>query len=123
MQRYESGDVELCREDVRAADGYVPCRMAILGPSPPYEYPVDDLVERVEKVVANMVKSMTKSSNIERWNKQTNRSSDKTRQNAYRNCATSSSEANRHVEAHVAIPNQTQLKQANQDEVKPAIFP
>ena len=29
--------------------------MAILGPSPPYEYPVDDLVERVEEVVANMV--------------------------------------------------------------------
>ena len=55
MQRYESGDVELCREDVQAADGYVPCRMAILGPSPPYEYPVDDLVERVEEVVANMV--------------------------------------------------------------------
>ena len=55
MQRCESGDVELCREDVRAADGYVPCRMAILGPSPPYEYPVDDPVERVEEVVANMV--------------------------------------------------------------------
>ena len=33
----------------------VPFRMAILGPSPPYEYPVDDLVERVEEVVANMV--------------------------------------------------------------------
>ena len=42
----------------------VPCRMAILGPSPPYEYPVDDQVERVEKVVANMVKNMTKSGNI-----------------------------------------------------------
>ena len=79
MQRYESGDVELCREDVQAADGYVPCRMAILGPSPPYEYPVDDLVERVEEVVANMVKNMTKSGNIKKWNKQANRSSDKTR--------------------------------------------
>ena len=123
MQRYESGDVELCREDVRAADGYVPYRMAILGPSPPYEYPVDDLVERVEEVVANMVKHMTKSGNITKWSKQATRSSDQTRQNAYRNCATSSSEANRHVEEHVAMPNLAQLTQANQDEVKPAIFP
>ena len=56
MQRYEGGDVELCREDVQAADGYVPCRMAILGPSPPYEYPVDEQVEQVGDAVANVVR-------------------------------------------------------------------
>ena len=40
---------------IRRLTDNVPFRMAILGPSPPYEYPVDDLVERVEEVVANMV--------------------------------------------------------------------
>ena len=64
---------------IRRLTDNVPFRMAILGPSPPYEYPVDDLVERVEEVVANMVKNMTKSGNIKKWSKQANRSSDKTR--------------------------------------------
>ena len=34
---------------------FVPFRMAILGPSPPYEYPVDEQVEQVDEVVANVV--------------------------------------------------------------------
>ena len=34
----------------------VPFRMAILGPSPPYEYPVDEQVEQVGDAVANVVK-------------------------------------------------------------------
>ena len=61
----------------------VPCRMAILGPSPPYEYPADDQLERVEEVA-----------------EQDGREHDEVRQHLVAERAKCG--ANRHEEHHVA---------------------
>ena len=44
---------------IRRLTDNVPFRMAILGPSPPYEYPVDEQVEQVDEVIAKVVRYMT----------------------------------------------------------------
>ena len=61
----------------------VSCRMAILGPSPPYEYPADDQLERVEEVA-----------------EQDGREHDEVRQHLVAERAKCG--ANRHEEHHVA---------------------